>query len=1124
MALLFSDDAPVANPLFYRSYSRRINGARESLEQAIDRNLDGLTRLGKLTPEQVKILRRHQVNLTALPSGRWLWVGGTPWLDRPENYSGAFNCTSTEVNDWRAFGLMMALAMMGSGTGAVLEERNVSQLPPIRNDLIVRVVDAIGSVDPVNRQERTTTHQHGDSFFTIKVGDSRQGWVEAYTQLLYLSSDPLLAETVVIDVEVGSVRPPGEPLSGFGGVANPVQLPQLFTRVAGILNTARGRKLTALECCLLIDEAAKTVVAGNIRRSAGMRQFSEGDVDAADAKLSLWTQAEDGGWMIDPERDALRMANHTRVFHHKPSYEEVLASVSKQYHSGEGAIQYAPAAIVRANDDLLELPWLQSDFLRAYEEEGREAAASILSLLAFGESERNQLTEEQRLELDHRMARYGLNPCFAAGTMVLTRAGHFPIESLVGKTVEIHDGQRWVEIDNFRVTGTEVPVFDVELHNGQVITATEYHKFILEDGRRIELRDLKPGMQLAPAAVTVTGTISARAAYLKGFLIGDGTRDAKTGTPACKVYEPKRVCVDRLVASQREMPLRQLVAANGRVIGDSYGLTPSCYLRNLSHKDSDWLLPWCSIYKHEFPMEVLNWTSSCQRDFVAGLFDADGTAMDTEHGFGYQITSVSRPFLQGLGLLLTQMGIPWKIGPARRGGLKNFGAERGGAYRVQDTYRLTVAQAGSIQLAKVVRFERLQDFSDRTTAYQRGDNSLKIVSVTASHTAEEVYCCTVPESHSFTLTAGIVTGQCGEIIGSDFHCNLSEVHLNRLNPFRPAEVDEAFQAAAITVSALLQRNFREERYRYSRDLDPIVGVSFTGLFDYFVKLFGVPWLEWWAEGRPPHDQGQEFAAEEERHLTRFRRVVEATVKAYCEEHGLKAPNRCTTVQPAGSKSLLTNASPGWHPPKAARYIRRVTFGREDPIALACMDFGYTVVPSQSDKDEQGRLLDDPFDPRCTEWLVEIPVQMEWANLPGADAIDISQFSALAQFDFYMAVQRAYTRHNTSATIEFRADEIEPLARAIHAAIQADQPYISAALLARFDSKETFPRLPYEPIDEATYMALREQVMTRRGMTDFSAALAEHDLRATADLEPAGPAGCDSDACTLPLAAPANPQG
>ncbi|MFZ9938352.1 MAG: hypothetical protein ACO3JG_15040, partial [Luteolibacter sp.] len=44
---------------------------------------------------------------------------------------------------------------------------------------------------------------------------------------------------------------------------------------------AVGRQLTTVEACLLIDEAATAIVAGNIRRSAGMRQFSEHDEVAA---------------------------------------------------------------------------------------------------------------------------------------------------------------------------------------------------------------------------------------------------------------------------------------------------------------------------------------------------------------------------------------------------------------------------------------------------------------------------------------------------------------------------------------------------------------------------------------------------------------------------------------------------------------------------------------------------------------------------------------------------------------------------------------------------------------------------------------------------------------------------
>jgi len=65
-------------------------------------------------------------------------------------------------------------------------------------------------------------------------------------------------------------------------------------------------------------------VAGNIRRSAGMRQFAAEDLSAAGAKENLWQQDSDGNWRIDPERDALRMANHTRVFHNRPDRATVL--------------------------------------------------------------------------------------------------------------------------------------------------------------------------------------------------------------------------------------------------------------------------------------------------------------------------------------------------------------------------------------------------------------------------------------------------------------------------------------------------------------------------------------------------------------------------------------------------------------------------------------------------------------------------------------------------------------------------------------------------------------------------------------------------------------------------------
>ena len=754
----FPATAPAANPVFYRTYSRRTPNGRESWSQVGSRNLDGLQKLGNLTETELTLMARMQAEKKALPSGRWLWIGGTPWIEKPENFSGSYNCTSTNLVDWEAFGLMMDLAMMGCGTGAIIEPRLIDQLPIVQNTLNVVSVSDIG-ITPAESRQDACTHSIDGNKVQIKVGDTRRGWVDSYQLLLELSSDPQFnGGTVEIAVDLNDVRPVGETLKGFGGMANPVKLKDLYGRVARLLNKAIGRRLSSVECCLLIDEAAVTIVAGNIRRSAGMRQFAADDHAAASAKDNLWQQDGEGNWRIDPERDSLRMANHTRVYHTRPTKEVVHAAVTKQFMSGEGAIQFAPEAIARSNADLLKTPELRQEFIEIYCDQGRDEAGRWLC------TNHGEMSEA---ELDHRLSRYGLNPC-------------------------------------------------------------------------------------------------------------------------------------------------------------------------------------------------------------------------------------------------------------------------------------------------------------------------------------------------------------GEILGADFHCNLAEVHLNQIDPSDEKGQADAFRAGALSVACLLNHRFEVERYRQSREWDPIVGVSFTGLFDFFVHAFGTEWLNWWEAGRPDTEQGLAFKSQEAAYLARWKAIVNETVWEYCDREGLRRPNRCTTVQPAGTKSLLTGAAPGWHPPKAQRFIRRITFRKDDPVAMACMDYGYTIVPSQSDKDDEGRLLNDPFDPRCTEWLVEIPTEVSWANLPGADAVDINGFSAMAQFDFYMQVQRHYTAHNTSATIEFRENEIEPIAEALFKAMNNGEGYISAALLARFDANATFPRLPFEPINAETYEKLQSEVVERRVSSNFFDALQRYDQ---GELTEAGPAGCDSDKCLLPLAKP-----
>ncbi len=1526
MTFDFPETAPVAYPVFYRTYSRvSPEGFRESWSDVCTRTVRGLKKLGNLTEEEASLIDRMQRELKCLSSGRWLWVGGTAWIENPVNFSGGYNCTSTNITDWRSFGLLMDLAMQGSGTGAVLEPKYINQLPVIRNKLIVEVIGTIGSTPKEQRREDTEIIVN-DHRVEILVGDSRRGWVKSYQTILELSSDDRFSGDVTVVVDISDIRPSGESLKGFGGVANPIKLPTLYQRCANILNKASGRKLTSVECCLLIDEAAVCVVAGNIRRclpedalihttkglipikdvevgdlvqtplgfrrvvqkfdqgmqevqvietnatfpratlnhrvavladargnirwkyvaaleetdrllhnthilsgtvtalppddtedrppqsrnakpiiippltpdvawligftqgdgyvalgrnkygkpygrvewamnanqaglsqklqakidralalfgltanhtavkgentnkmvcssirlaeyfykhikqpntplqvpsfilqgsidvrsaflaglmdsdgavdnrppclvtsvyqgfvrqvgavlsslgiagcvkitvpnieswqikynltiptlkdrynaliapysvkgeihqglkmngftipgemmcetyaysemramgfqgsrsvdsnyeryicesdvsidipvsvkglgsqdyvqtydieveethcfycdgflthnSAGMRQGERFDEQFSSAKDNLWQQDEHGNWRIDPERDSLRMANHTRVFHQKPTLQETIDAVRKQYYSGEGAIQWAGEAIARSNADLLSDLQEKTSFIRALSQnQGKEWL-------------KQKLPQINDYELEHRLQRYGLNPCLTSDTWIHTEYGARQIRDLIGQQIGVFvNGELFSTTPaGFFLTGNK-SVFKLNTKEGYSLRLTEDHKLLkvtaqtqkaqytewteakdLQIGDRILLhnhRDIQPWQ----------GEGSFDEGWLVGSLFGDGcfSRNGKDvghlrywGETKLEMVGFAIQCLEKVTSYKTTTPSgyyhKQLKCQ---------GIS-SFRLAELASKFG--LYPGHKVLSDQ--IEQGSYDFYC--GFLQSLFDADGSVQGSQtKGVSIRLAQSNLETLLRVQRMLARLGIISSVYQQRRlAGIRLLpdSNREPAPYFCKEQHELVITNDNLCQFADIVSFQdpiKKEKLSQVLGNYNRKMNRERFTATISAITfdgIEPVYDCTVPQVHCFDANS-IVSHNCGEIIMSDNHCNLAEVHLNQIDPHDRSGQEEAFTAGALSVASLLNHRFVEDRYRISRELDPIVGVSFTGLFDFFVHAFGIEWLNWWSEGRPADERGKAFKTKEAEYLNFWREIAHRVVWDYCDRHGLKRPNRCTTVQPAGTKSLLTNASPGWHPPKAARYIRRITCRKNDPVAMACFDYGYNIVPSQSDKDENGNLLNDPFDPRCTEWLIEIPVEVSWASLPGADKIDISKFSALAQFDFYMQVQKHYTRHNTSATIELRESEIEPLANQIYEAIKNDEGYISAALLARFDDLQTFPRLPFEPIDRDTYDRLTKEVKQRRKIENFHEAIAQYDR---GEREESGPAGCDSDKCMLP---------
>ncbi|MDY7005289.1 MAG: ribonucleoside-triphosphate reductase, adenosylcobalamin-dependent [Cyanobacteriota bacterium] len=1830
----FPETAPTANPVFYRTYSRKTENGRETWVEVCDRTINGLRKLGQLTPEETDLLYRMQSQLKTMSSGRWLWVGGTEWITQPENFSGAYNCSSTNIIDWRAFGLLMDLAMMGCGTGAVLEGDYINQLPPIRNHLNLILRGEIGSTPAELRREFTELKFDGDQV-EIYVGDSRQGWVGSYQALLELSTDERFSGEVKVIIDLSDVRPAGEQLKGFGGVANPVKLPELYQRCGNILNQAVGRQLNSVECCVLIDEAAVTIVAGNIRRclpegalvhtasglvpiekirigdrvltskgfypvtnffdqgtqslcriqtedgyfectadhkvavlqdlygnykmikaqdlqesdrlifvpqaipgtptelpelkgvtsdgakpitvpaltsevayflgylhgdgsvasdgtqvrfrvhqdspeilerlinvaqefglethtlrtpeqcktkayelqlnssilnkylsqfkqsftsivipdcilmgtieirqaylagladadgchsqgvlvasvyqdflqqvqalyaslgittrlcgsvrkrtgkwegelvtvgesafeavekvmmtystqfpvkkrkrpkffhdhgfpkemaqplvntfdwnnrkqmmvrivknfiadatdlipvkvkkvemdvreastydievasihefvcqgilvanSAGMRQGNSSDRLFTVAKDNLWRQDENGNWGIDPERDALRMANHTHVFHHKPTLEECVEAVRKQFYSGEGAIQWAGEAVARANRDLLSTPEIKRDFINAY---GQDNAKKW-----FQEHYPNISNDE----LEHRLARLGLNPCHSGDTLVSTDQGLIPIQDLVGKQFKALVDLRSVGLSGVKLTeaiafATGVKTtYKIILTNGMQMRCTADHQHFTSRGW-VSTKDLSDNDNVyvqRGAGYFGKGTISVAQAQMLGWWYGDGfneVRSQKSEVRSCFCGDlsnsPKTFRLNRkqdhfakgFVFNQDEYETAYNIVgkAVASITGREYVTTlhKGVYeFRTQSPKLEKFFADLGIVGKDELPNNFMSQSQEVLIGFLQGIFSADGTVDKDSRRI--KLAMRSEKLLQQIQLILSNLGIISTVRAVRekgyRGvpyttvdGTEKISLDRGSYGLFISTFNFNLFQqliGFSLSPSKDIKAEKwlnkpLPNYFESTINSKFTSKVKKV----EEFGEEVVYDLHVPLTNSF-IANGCLTHNCGEIIGSNFHCvsgdtllitrdnihkikdivgqkveiwngknwsqvipiktgkdrklyrvkfgdgsyldvteyhrffvkdrfgknyqevqtkdllthskytlqtepfvidyqdgnyidssyaytlgksvisyqlsvisksyvkkrnlragvlvtdlgfseelihrlqtepdalntiaswnkpailafiagladtngsdtkghgikiylsdyeqakrlqllltkcgisasvnlianrgsttnlgernkdlyylqitdcseipcklmtrqnaqstdfkqnnqtiqsveelpglhdtycfeepefhkgvfgntltgncNLSEIHLNQIDPNNHKEQEEAFTAGALSVATLLNHKFVEPRYRYSRELDPIVGVSFTGLFDFFVKAFGIEWLHWWQAGRPATIQGLEFKQQEAEYLTRWREIVHQVVWEYCDRHNLKRPNRCTTVQPSGTKSLLTNAAPGWHPPFGLRWVRRITFAKNDPVALACLDYGYSVIPGQSSKDENGNLLNDPFDDRAKEWLVEIPVQVSWIDLPGVEEIAIENFSATAMFDFYMGVQQHWTTHNSSSTILLTEAEIEPLGKRIYEAIRDDEGYISSALLARFDAP--FPRLPFERISQEEYEKMQEDVLRRRKSDNFSELMNAYVLASELpEMGPQDPA-CSGMVCEL----------
>jgi ribonucleotide reductase alpha subunit len=815
------------------------------------------------------------------------------------------------------------ILLNGTGFGFSVERQLIVDLPTIGKVLSRSIYKKTAKNFPKVPKEDLSSYDKKTN--TIIVADSKEGWASA----LRIFIVEMYNGNFKVHIDVSGVRPAGMPLKVFGGRSSgPDMLVDMLEKLRLIFIAANGRKLTSVECHDVLCFIAQAVISGGVRRSSLISLSNLSDERIRYAKSGNW-------WEENPQRS---LANNSVAYTEKPEIGQFMREWQSLYESrsGERGI-FNRGAAKQAADRI-----------------GRDSSYE-----------------------------FGTNPCVRGDTMILTKAGHFQIKDLVGKTVEVWDGAQWVEIDNFRVTGTDQEVWKVTLHDGSEIIATPYHTFITEGGDRVKLNELEVGDRLAYSEAPEThGTIEEPGAYAKGFALGDGSHTASNvDNPLLWVYAPKFVCEDRLIESLNELP----VSAPRTGAITEVGICPAGKVRHrvtgLSVRKS--LLPWCTEYKDGLPSDVFNWTKHAKAEFLAGLFDSDGTASDTKNGFMYQLTSVSRKLLLDVQLLLKSLGVQSKLMLTKAAGIKDFGPERGGFCPVKAAYRLTISQSSSIELAKQLTFSRLASFATKTTAYKVKSKTNKIVSIEPAGVEDNVYCCTVPTNHKVSLSNGIITGQCGEIVLRDAQaCNLTSIVVREEDTLDTLK-EKAEKATILGTlqSTLTDFSYLSPIWKENCEEERLLGVSMTGTMDHPVL--------------------SHVSDEAKRWLDELRAVTKAVNEEWAAKLGINKSAAITCSKPEGTSSQLNNTASGLHARHSPYYIRRVRADDKDPLGIVMEAQGYPCEPDLMQ--------------RATK-VFSFPVKSP------KSAVFRDDRTALEQLEYWLMFKQHWTDHNPSITISVKEKE------------------------------------------------------------------------------------------------------
>lgn len=272
---------PLSEAVYYRTYSRTLDGRQESWADTVCRVVEGVMsirqdwmrnvigkRWNRARADEIAAeLARAIFEMRLLPPGRGLWVMGTDYVYERGSHA-LNNCGAVDVTDSLAVSArwLMDSLMCGVGVGFTTQNARIRQRHPRGAEL------------------------------SYTVPDTKEGWAESVKRLLQAyerGGRPLV-------FDYSEVRRAGTPIRGFGGTsAGSKPLRELHGRLREFMGAWADGKTSQTRMITDVMNAIGTcVVAGNVRRSAELAVGSPHDEEFLNLKnYELYPERTEIGWM-----------------------------------------------------------------------------------------------------------------------------------------------------------------------------------------------------------------------------------------------------------------------------------------------------------------------------------------------------------------------------------------------------------------------------------------------------------------------------------------------------------------------------------------------------------------------------------------------------------------------------------------------------------------------------------------------------------------------------------------------------------------------------------------------------------------------------------------------------------